>query len=45
MVDSVSCLESSSVYRKGASPSGVPDALTPKNHRISLKNAVYERER
>ncbi|WP_394996375.1 hypothetical protein [uncultured Helicobacter sp.] len=31
------------VYRKGASPNRVPDALTPKNHRISLKNAVYVR--
>ena len=33
----------SSVYRKGASPHRVPDALTPNNHRISLKSCVYAR--
>ncbi|WP_395002719.1 hypothetical protein [uncultured Helicobacter sp.] len=34
---------SGSVYRKGASPSGVPDAITLSNHRISLQDCVYER--
>ncbi|WP_395001617.1 hypothetical protein [uncultured Helicobacter sp.] len=31
------------VYRKGASPNRVPDAMTLGNYRISLKNAVYVR--
>ncbi|WP_395002151.1 hypothetical protein [uncultured Helicobacter sp.] len=32
------------VYRKCASPSGVPDALTLENHRISHLDSVYARE-
>ena len=36
-------IESNLVYRKGASPSGVPDAITLKDSIILLKNAVYER--
>ncbi|WP_394997356.1 hypothetical protein [uncultured Helicobacter sp.] len=31
------------IYTKGVRPSRVPDALTLKNHRISLKSCVYER--
>ena len=36
-------LGSSSIYRKGASPSGVPDAATLRDSINLLKNAVYER--
>ena len=43
VVDSVDCLESSSVYRKCASPRGVPDAIAPRDSINLLKNAVYAR--
>ena len=36
-------LGSSSVYRESASPSGVPDALTPNNTLDSKKSAVCSR--
>ena len=42
-LDSVDCLESSSVYRKCASPRGVPDAIAPRDSINLLKNAVYAR--
>ncbi|WP_395001766.1 hypothetical protein [uncultured Helicobacter sp.] len=35
--------ESSLVYKKGVSPRGVPDAVTPKRHRISHLDSVYAR--
>ena len=42
-LDSVDCLESSSVYRKCASPRGVNEVAAPRDSINLLKNAVYER--
>ena len=42
-LDSKVDLESSLVYRESASPSGVPDALTPSNTLDSKKSAVCSR--
>ncbi|WP_395001926.1 hypothetical protein [uncultured Helicobacter sp.] len=36
VVDSVSCLESSSVYRKDVNPRGVPDALTATESHLKI---------